>query len=255
MLWKILAYKRSPTRNIVLGDSRFVDISTQYFEEELGGKVTNLSIPGGNNKSLSDLFWMASGLTKLDNVIIQIGFSQYNASSNYDLYKPAQEIINNPSQYFLNSYYLVESFVTSYYSVTKSNWSYKNSEDDWDFAKGFLNKLFSASSYVYPEQAYKDLTLISEYCRKGNINLIFVIAPDYNELHNIVKSSNLEKEYYRFKNDIKSLGPTIDLDSGLPFSFNKDNYSDYFHVKSFVADSLVSMIFQSGIINKKAISK
>ena len=87
------------------------------------------------------------------------------------------------------------------------------------------------------------------YCKKENIKLKFVIAPDYYELHNIVKSYNLENEFNRFKSDIQSLGSTIDLDNGQPFSYIKNNYSDYFHVKSHVADTVVSMIFQNGLFN------
>jgi hypothetical protein len=196
---------------------------------------------------------MAAKLTKLENVIIEIGFSQYNALSNFDLYGPAQQIINKPSNYFFNWTYIKDSFSVLYYSITNKIQSYKDINDNWEFAERSMSNLFS--SYVYPKQSYHDLAEIVAYCNKKKINLVFVIAPDYFELHSIVRKFNLENDYIRFKTDIGELGNVIDLDNGQPFSFNKNNYSDYFHIKPHMADTLVSMIFLKPILKVSASPK
>lgn len=248
ILWKTIEFERNPTPNLILGDSRLVDVSTTCIEKRIGGKVTNIAVPAGNYRTIIDLFWMTAKKIKLENVIIETGFTQYHALRNFDLYGPARKIIDKPINFFFNWTYLKDSFSVLYYSITNDIQSYKDYEDNWEFADKAMSNLFS--NYFYPKESYKELVKISEFCKKEKINIIYVIAPDYYELHNIIKSFNLENEYNRFKADIGALGTTIDLDNGEPFSFNKDNYSDYFHIKANIADTLVSMIFQSPLLTK-----
>lgn len=253
ILWKIIEFKRNPSPNIILGDSRLVDISNSKVEKEIGGKVSNLAVPAGNYKTLADLFWMAANTIKLQNVIIETGFSTYNSLRNFDLYKPAMKTVQEPLTYFFGWTYLKDSFIVLYHSNEKVIKSYKDVEDNWIIAYNSMIRNFPR--YEYPEETYKELVEISEYCKKERINLIFVIAPDYNEVHNLVKRYSLEDEYYRFKSDIGTLGTLIDLDNGQPFSFNKDNYYDYYHIKPAIADTLVSMIFHSTLIKGKFVNK
>jgi len=108
----------------------------------------------------------------------------------------------------------------------------------------------SRFDYVYPTKLNADFQHMVSYCKEKHINLHFIIAPDFYESHSYIKVFKLEKEYQRFKKDITALGPTVDLDNGLPFSFNKDNYLDHFHIKPQMADTLVYMIFNHNTLGK-----
>jgi hypothetical protein len=252
MLWKISEFRRAPTPNIVLGDSRMIDVTIQSLEKNMGGKVTNLSIPAGNYKTLIDLFWMAANSVKLENVIIQTNFTTYNSLTVYDLYGPAQEVIKKPYLFFFNSLYLKDTFNVLYYSLARNdknvNQRSRQSFNSWEDSQKFINESYT-SRRIYPKQLYIEFMKISAFCSREKINLIFVIAPDYYEVHSFTKKFNLEKEYINFKTDIEALGITIDLDNGQPFSFNKNNYYDHLHIKSNLADTLVAMIFHSEILN------
>jgi hypothetical protein len=251
LLWRTIQFKRNPTPNIMLGTSRMGEISDQSLGKYFDGNATNLAFGGVNYRVIKDLFWMAAKTTKLKNVIIQAEFNTYSALSNTNLYEPARKIIDKPSSYFLNADIVTDAFALLYYSITKNEQfvrrSYKyriGSINGTD--KYLLNGFFLGN--VYPKEYHEDLIKISEFCRKENINLIFFIAPDYCEVRNYIKDNNMEEEYNRFRSDIYGLGNTIDQNNGIPFSFKKDNYLDFFHVKFELTDTLLSMIFKPDLI-------
>jgi hypothetical protein len=244
--WKTLKFLKDPTPNIVLGDSRVAFLSDTSFEEKLGGKVSNLAIPSGNIKTINDLFWMASSKTILHNVIIQINFNRYNAAVNRDLLLPVRQLINKPYIYFFNANYVKDSFEV-FLMALKNNQSQSDSltktVDNWQSSEYFLINHFKHRSHTYPEKYYNELHKISEFCKAENINLLFVITPNFYTVHQYIKRFNCQDDYKRFKTDLKSLGPTNDLDFGLPISYNKDMYLDHFHIQPCLADTLLSLIF------------
>ncbi|MCD6201355.1 MAG: hypothetical protein J7K46_06060 [Bacteroidales bacterium] len=247
ILWKVIAFERNSTPNLLLGDSKFENISSECLEKVMGGESYNLTIPGGNYQTLIDLFWMAAKSVKLENVIIEVSFLSYNASyNNVDLYTPARQIIDHPLKYFFNLDYLKDSFFVLYYYITKNehlvDWRSKLPDDPWQRSGKWITSVFSQKNYVYPEKYFNKLMNIATYCKNKHINLIFVIAPDYFQMHTLIKNNKLENEYKRFKQDIKKIGKTVDLDTGLPISYNKENYYDYLHVKPELEDSLLMMI-------------
>jgi hypothetical protein len=248
ILWKTLGFKRNPTPNIILGDSRIADVNPDCLGKKLGGKVSNLAIPAGNNKTIVDLFWMAANNTELKNVLIQTNFNRYNAVFNFDLYEPVKQLSDKPFYYFLKWNYIQDAFAVIYYSLFKDehyvNQSYKYRDDNWKTTEQMITNELSRFDYVYPTKLNSDFQHIANYCKEKHINLSFVIAPDYYESHSYVKTYRLEKEYLRFKKDINALGNTVDLDRGLPFSFNRNNYLDHYHIKPQIADTIVSMIYR-----------
>jgi hypothetical protein len=253
LLWRTINFQRNPTPNILLGTSRMGEISDQSLGKYFGGKATNLAFGGSNYKVIIDLFWMAANTTKLENVIIQAEFNTYNALANSNLYEPAKKIIDKPLKYFLNADIVGDTFAVLYYSITKNQQfvrrSYKYKVGNLNGTdKYLLNGFFQGT--IYPEEYHKELVKISEFCRKENINLIFFIAPDYVEVPNYLKNNNMEKDYDRFRSDIFGLGNTIDQNHGIPFSFNKENYLDFFHVKFELTDTLLAMIFKSDQIDR-----
>jgi hypothetical protein len=244
MLWKTIEFKRHPTPDIVLGDSRVYNISEEAFDKRTGGDFTNLSVPGANMRTIIKMFWMADAYSDLKNVVIQINFNRYNAYFNYDLFKPVQQILDRPYMYFFNGNYVKDSFIVLLYSATGNEKivdpSGKNPVDPWKVCEQVIK---NEHEYIYPAGFYKEFHEISGHCRKEKINLVFLVFPDYHEVHNFIKELNYESEYQHFISDIRSLGTTIDLDNGIPFSMNRDNYFDYFHVRDQVADSIVSLMF------------
>jgi len=244
--WRTFKFKNDPAPNIVLGDSRIAYVSEASLAEKLGSNVSNLAVPASNLGTIIELFWFAAGTTKLQNVIIQVNFNRYSDAIDFDLLSPVRQLISKPYSYFYNITYVKDSFACFWCSMLKNGQSkkttFKETEDWKRFEKTIMND-FKKYGNVYPENYLKELKKIASYCGKENINLIFVIAPNYHEVRHFVNKSGLDDEYLRFKDDLRSLGKTIDLDCGLPISFEKEMYNDFFHLKPHLADTLVSLIF------------
>lgn len=247
ILWKTIEFKRNPTPNIILGDSRMEDVNPDCLSKKLGGPVTNMAVPAGNNKTIIDLFWMAAKTTELKNVFIQTNFNRYNALFNFDLFEPTRQLLHKPFYYFFKWNYIEDAFSVMYYSVSGDekyvSQSYRFRDDNWSSTEHLITNELSRFDYVYPTKLYSGLKGIATYCKENHINLQFIIAPDFYESHSYIRIYGLEKEYRKFKSDIKALGSTVDLDDGMPFSYNKNNYLDHFHIKPHMADTIVSMMF------------
>ena len=244
--WKTLKFWNYPTPNIVLGDSRIAFLDETLLEAILGKEVSNLAIPSGNLNTVCDLFWLASDKIKLDNVIIQINFNRYDASVNFDFLSPVRELINKPYKYFFNANYLKDSFAVFFSTLKKNSLSIDSPQliiDNWESSEYILMHDYKFPNYTYPDKYYNELKRIALFCETENISVLFVIAPNYFIVHQYVRRYNLEDEYNRFKDDIRSLGHTIDLDSGLSLSHNKEMYADHFHIQPYLADTLISLIF------------
>ena len=245
--WRTLNFLSDPTPNIILGDSRIAYISDTLFEEKLGGKVSNLAIPLGNIKTIIELFWMAASSTELENIIVQINFNRYNHAVNDDLLLPVRQLIEKPYSYFFNAKYVKDSFAVFFSSLKKNNQFANRMKpqivDDWKFSEQSIIRNFKYPGYIYPQNYYDELKKISTFCLNEDINLLFVITPNYYDVHQYIESFNLENEYERFKTDLRSLGTTIDLDDGLPISYDDDMYADHFHFQPHLADTLISLIY------------
>jgi hypothetical protein len=254
LLWKTIEFERNPVPNILIGNSRTALATDSCLEAKLGGEATNLAFPGANLRTIIDMFWMAANSTELDNVILQVDFNIYNALRNPDLYESTRQIITKRFQYFFDWNILKDALSVCYYSFSKNEGhvlrSYKDRTDNWALTTSFLKNKFSL--YTYPEELHKKLFEISEYCKSENINLIFLIAPNYQEVFTYVISSNLEDENNRFKDDLTKLGTTIDLDNEQPISLKRDNYFDHFHLKSQFVDSIISEAIDTYLIEKSA---
>jgi hypothetical protein len=244
--WRILKFLKDPAPNVILGDSRIADINDTSFEEKLGGKVSNLAIPSGNIRTINDLFWMASAQTKLDHVIIQINFNRYNAAVNRDMLLPVKQLIDKPYIYFFNANYVKDSYAVFSHAFKKNKCrsdSLTKAVANWRFSEEYLMNDIGVRRYAYPEDYYNMLREISAFCDRENIDLLFVIMPNYYTVYQYVERFNFQDEYERFKTDIKSLGTTVDLEVGLPISYNMDMYSDHFHIQPQLADTLISLMF------------
>jgi hypothetical protein len=248
ILWKTLEFRRNPSQNIMVGDSRAAYISNSALEKNFGEKSSNLAVAGSNYRSAIELFWMAARTTTLKNVIFQTNFDTYNVEgSSLNIFTATEQLINKPTSYFFNWTFIKDAFAVLYYAVSKNekfvSRGFIRSSDNWEKSAKGLDLRYNLKHYKYPVGLTDELKKISKYCSDNNINFMFVIPPDYFEVVNYVEEHGISDYYNRFKTDLKMTGKTIDLDTKLPFSFVKENYADHFHIRFEIADTLVSMIF------------
>jgi hypothetical protein len=245
ILWKTIEYRRNPAPNIILGDSRVVDISPKALDKLFNGRSYNLGIAGSSYRSAIELFWMAAKTTKLKNVLFQVNFDTYTVEANtINLYTPTKKLIDQPTSFFFNSTFMKDAIAIVYYSVTKDekfvNRGFKHGSDGWAKTTRALEKL-NVDNYKYPESLKSDLAKIGAYCKENNISLTFFVAPNYYTVNDVFNQLGMAKNYARFMSDMNDIGHVIDL-TGIPLSYNKANYNDHFHLKVNIADTIGTIL-------------
>lgn len=249
-LWKTIEYRRDPKENILLGDSKVAPLKSDELSEAIGMDIYNLGSAGFNYRSVIEMFWMAADRTELKNVIIQANFYSYNVEgNNYELYGPTRQVIKKPYTYFYNWDYLLDSFSVLYYQISGDekfvSRGFHDTDDNWEKSTRLIETEYVLPRYQYPRSVHDDLVQIADYCKEHDINLVFVIPPDYYEVKEYIEKNGLSDKYLEFVQDLEALGPTVDIDAqDLPFSYNQDIFADHFHFKKEYTDSLISIFFQ-----------
>ena len=247
ILWKTVKFRRNPVSHVIIGDSQGKDINVDIVEEITGEKYFNFCFPGASFKTMFETFWFTADKVKLEEVYFQVAFMNYNAEREYDLFHFAGDYFKRPYLYFTTKEIFLDSFMNVAWVATHNPWivsrsyEYLPPEKMEDLAQFRLNLFFK--EYSYPESYLGELQKIKEYCVKNNIKLTFVILPVFEGVDNHLKKIGLTDAKERFKDDIHSLGKTIDLDNLHDIEANRGNFIDYFHPNQTMMDSLVRMIW------------
>jgi len=236
------------------GDSRAMGFDADIIKEVTNKDFFNFAVPGGNFKTISDFFWFANNQTKLENVVIQVGFSTYNKKNDHDLYQSVISYYKNPFRMFLKDWFVYDSYNTLKFKLNNEpvNIDYgdnvelqKKNFENWDqvvYKQGHT----VLRSYVYPENYYASLKRITEYCHQHKISLKFVIFPSHPDYYKVVDDMNLSDERIRFINDINELGETIDFTSlQIPLITDRMSYIDLYHIKHSIIDTLTYKIWDT----------
>lgn len=245
-LSKIIDFKKNPSPNILIGDSRIQNIRSASIKKVTGYDYYNFGYGGCNLPELIETFWFAAENQKLENVYIGISFGMYNKYNNTNLFTNAQKS-SNLFNYIFNStnfqviYYFAKDALSKEEIVLgipdvkdkETFWQQKIDEQTQKYYQG----------YRYPEDFYKSLIEIRDYCAANKINLNFFIPPEYVELHEKVVEFSLTNEYQRFVDDTKTLGRLYDFNIDNEFNRNKDNFFDPFHFLRTMDTLLIKPMF------------
>ncbi|MEI7981073.1 MAG: hypothetical protein WCI71_05440 [Bacteroidota bacterium] len=248
MLWKLSEYDRSRCENIILGDSRVNWISSDTLKKLTGLDYYNFGTPGGDCGTFISLFWYARERVKLKNVYIAVSFHNYGVSWRKDLYAEATEIRKKVYPFFISPLFIKQALWISKLAIKqkKISWAqtdkagtqilqdkttYNNRSTElqkvWERKVNEQTNTFRL--YKYPDDYYQGLLNVSAYCTRNDINLVFLILPNYKEVHDLARQAGLESEMDRFKKDIRSLGETYDFDYSNEITNTQDYYYDILH--------------------------
>jgi len=246
-LWKMIDFKRYPSRNILIGDSRAFDLNVDTIKRISNIDFYNFGVPGGNYKSIIETFWYTTSIIKPERVYIQVGFHNYSESSKYNLMEDAKKVCRKPYFFFSRFYFFRESFLDIYYALkgisTKRN---EDISDPKSWTKILKNQGDNALvSMIYPASYYRELQRISAYCKVNNIELVFIIFPDQQDFHNLIAEHGLGGLYTKYKEDIYSLGKVYDFDDTSSDIIKKrSNYRDIFHLNhDIIYDTIIRRIW------------
>lgn len=252
-LYRLIEYEQNPTPVIILGDSRAQRLMPEFFEEINGKKILNLAAGAGSLQDVIKIFWNLSSRHRLDTVYIGIAIEGYSGTLLKDRVSAALEVKNSAPLY-LTSKFTVENTMLLLKSrlfnqpVEVQNPPFSRDEF-WKYELTQEDRYLSA--YSYPKNYYNELRKMSDYCVKNNIKLVFIISPTHTEVQDKIGQFKLDKDYEKFKDDIKSFGDLYDFNWPNVITSDKRNFLDPLHS----IDSVSRIMAREMILNKPEYAK
>jgi hypothetical protein len=231
-LWKCIEFKKHPSANILLGDSRVNSIDTNYIKTITGDNFFNFAYGGASIAEIVDTFNYAKSISHLSKVYIGMSFNLYNSYNSVNVFSGAK-LLSNDYKYYLIDRSVAKTIyynLSAYFSDNDFQIGIPSTDKDsfWKYQLSYAGSAFY-QHYRYPLNYYNELKKMADYCKENKVDLVFFIPPTHIDLQNIVKKSNLLEAERRFKNDLVSLGEVYDFDYPNDVTKNRDNFSDPFH--------------------------
>jgi hypothetical protein len=256
-LYRLIEFERNPYPVIILGDSRAQRLMPEFFEEVNGEKVANLAAGAGSLQDVIKIFWDLTSRNKLSKVYIGIAIEGYSGTLLKDRVSAALEVKNSAPLYLMNKFTIENTLL-----ILKSKLFNQHVEIEtppfsreafWQYELDQENRYLR--NYSYPKNYYHELKKISSYCSENNIKLLFFISPTHTDLQSKISEFKLNKEYEKFKSDVKSFGDLYDFNWPNIITENKNNFLDPLHSIDSVSRIMVKEMLlnkpQYGIFTKK----
>jgi uncharacterized protein YaaQ len=248
-MWKILEYRRTPQANILLGDSRMMEIDSDSVLAVSGMPYSNLAYGGGSLREAIDTFWLATEMTKLNDVVIGINLNTFNDNDRKNRVSEVRASMDNPLIYFVN-----RNVLTSAIAITKNHFSKKDgsigvpkmSRDEfWRHQLDVTTKA-TYSNYAYPRNYLLELDEINRYCDQNNIGLSFLIFPSHQDLRDQAKLYQLEDHLTTMVSELAAMGIVYNFDFDNPLTQNAENFKDPYHFNHSLMELIIQGVWGEG---------
>src|SRR5450631_1031271 len=117
-LWKVQKFRRAPAHRILLGDSRMADFNTATIRSLTGEDFFNFAYGGGTIEESIDTYWIASSITRLDAVYIDMGLVNFNEYQTLNRVAEIRSIESNPLMYLSNRLVMQAALLAAYVAAT-----------------------------------------------------------------------------------------------------------------------------------------
>lgn len=244
-LWKLNSIHNSQSSSIILGDSRAARLSEKTLHDITGKKFVNLAFSGATLIEIIDTFWFVVSKYTPQDITLCINFDRFNDWQKANGVHDAIALIKSPLISYIQpqtckavgslllQYFTKKKIVTQEPPMTQDAfWNYQIDEID----SGYQH-------YVFPLYASRQLSEISDYCKKHSIELSFIILPTHVDLQERVDHAHLRQKEIAFKQFLISLAPTFDLDIVSEFTKNKHNFDDPKHVCAQANDYIINQVW------------
>jgi len=272
-LWNMIQFRRQPSANVLIGDSRVATLNVDYLRKITGQQYYNFGIPGGDCRSICDTFWYVARYTELKRVYIGISFHTYNDWSNRKVFTAPRGILNNPLRYFTDRNVLktacniLRGLTTpkplpanrDQFRAKKGKELPPQSGADNDHKNETWSIVLQGLAgeyqrWQYPESTYAELKRISEYCRSKQISLVFVVFPTSIEQQSLIIQAGLADSFSRFKQDIAGLGAVYDFDYPNEITIHRENFVDPMHLTAPILERIMNEVWGSTQSNQPPLS-
>lgn len=228
------------SKSIVLGDSRTRTLSVETMKQHAKNDVANLAFGGAALNESIDLFWVAAGERKLENVYFQLSFYTMNKAYSHDRVETASFLANDFVSYLKN------------YEIQKKTWLEKRSVQENSAAPATKESLLeyadiilkNTAGYALNQDNIDALIAIAEYCAENKIRLVFYVPPVHRTIWDLViYPQNLEQYLDSYKIQLSYYAPVLDMEYDSEISNKTEDYKDGFHFKGEVLELYLSAIF------------
>ena len=247
MLWKLIEFKRTPKDKIIVGDSQGFYFREELIEELTNEEFYNFCVPAANFETTTKVFWYAAEKVKLKKVYYQVSFALSNSHFSYNLFDEAMEFIKKPNEYVFSKEILRDSYANLMFHYTndsvwvKDPYFEKPDAEIDSLSEAWADVIFD--DYNYPESHISELQKISNYCKENNIELEFIVMPNYQWVNDYIENNGINVHQEQFMQTVASCGKVHDFSKLESICPNRDLFYDYFHCTQNVVDSLTAEIW------------
>ena len=242
MLWKLIEFQREPAPNILLGDSRLSYFDLDALEQVSGSRYRNLGIPGGNYRTVRDLFHYADSLTHLQKVCVQVSFRGLNQGLDWDLYSEARGVLEKPYTYLYNRRVLEATALNLFSWTFPDRVTYDATPPD-QWQRVLVAERANAQDFHPDTTVYRSLRELAARCRQHGTELLFVEYPTHPDVQRIYTEAGLGKEREAYLTELRAIAPVIDLDRPGLFSAEADHWRDPLHLTTTAQRELIDRVW------------
>jgi len=232
-MWEMLQYRHDPAPNLLIGDSRMMNLPTETIDEVSGVEWANLAYGGGSLREAIDTFRFAAEQAELERVVLGVNFNLYNAADDKNRVAEVTAALDNPLLYFSNRNVMTATSKLIPAALTgreaRIGEPEGNKEQFWRYQLETTTRVYYGN-YRYPEVYAKDLAELATHCAEHGIELRFVIFPGHTDLQDQVATYELDDAYARFVDEISALGTTYNFDFASDLTRNAANFKDPYHL-------------------------
>jgi phosphoglycolate phosphatase-like HAD superfamily hydrolase len=211
LMWKLVAFERQPVRNVLLGDSRLSHFDVGHLREVDGRTWFNFGVPGGNVRTLADVFAYADSTTGLERVMVQVNFRAMNKGFDWDLFHEPSLLVNDPLLYLTNRRVIEATGLNLISRFWPEHLAYDAvPKDQWERVLKMERE--NAMSFTFDDKAFDLLKQIAERCHDRGIQLLFVEYPTHDEVRRIYSEAGLDDEREAYATRMGGMANYLDLD-------------------------------------------
>jgi hypothetical protein len=213
-LWKLVAFRKDPSPNILLGDSRMASLDVTRIAVVARASFANLAYGGGSLDEAIKTFWYADSRIDLRSATFGVNLDLYNALNAKDRVTATEQIIDSWVRY-LSDRLVIR---TVFYDLAVATIGYHpalgtpsmSKDAFWRFQLDVTARI-AYSNYRYPESYRTRLEEIAAHCRAKGIRLRFLVLPEHHDLVTEAARYGLADASRRMLDDLSGIAETIDL--------------------------------------------
>ncbi len=241
-LWKMIAFKRAPNPNLMFGDSRLSYFDMDALKEFTGRDYFNFGIPGGNYRTMADLFDYADGLVELKNVYVQVAFRNINTGLDWDLYDEPLSLIEHPQKYVYNRR-VVEATALNLYSWVLPDRIERDRPPPDQWERVLETEKANAAEFTPDTFLYDRLRHLAERCKAEGANLVLVEYPTHPDAQRIYIEAGLDNAHEAFLDRLRTIAPVIALDRPGLFPTDAGFWRDPLHLTTEAQRQLIPLVW------------